>query len=80
MLRCRYVTLIWSLAFTSCPTAGLSPSDYGWRQNGEIIQPILFEDQEMPTRLFLNSNIASITNDTADGENESESHLRSSDE
>ena len=50
--RAHYVTILWSHANLSCPDQDLSPTDYGWSANGNLLQPVWFDGPALPDALF----------------------------
>lgn len=68
--RAHYVTILWNHANLECPDQGLSPTDYGWAANGNLLQPVWFDEPAIPDVLFSdrcnsndNSNDACIDSD-----------------
>uniref|UniRef100_UPI00358E4927 uncharacterized protein isoform X4 n=1 Tax=Myxine glutinosa TaxID=7769 RepID=UPI00358E4927 len=52
--RTQYVTALWTHAGTASPGDGLSPTDYGWSVNDNILKPTWFEGPVIPDSLFAN--------------------------
>lgn len=50
--RSHYVTILWNQANLACPGQGLSPTDYGWSTNGNLLQPVWFDGSALPDALF----------------------------
>lgn len=43
---------MWTLAPTSCPTEGLVATNYGWTEEGGVLQPYWFAGPALPEELF----------------------------
>ena len=70
--RRQYVTALWTHAVTASLGDGLSPTDYGWSVNNNLLKPTWFEAPAIPDSLFTNgSNNA----EDMDVEGDSESDL-----
>jgi hypothetical protein len=54
--RTQYVTALWTHATTAYPEEGLSPTDYGWYVNDNLLMPIWFEGPTVPDSLFANDS------------------------
>ncbi|XP_033097629.1 uncharacterized protein LOC117101706 [Anneissia japonica] len=52
--RTQYITVLWTRAVTSSPSDSLSPTDYGWSVNENLLKPIWFEGPAIPDSLFTN--------------------------
>ena len=69
--RVQYVTVLWTRAITAFPEQGLSPTDYGWHADNNILKPTRFEGPAIPDCLFTNDDVDS------DSEEETIDELRS---
>lgn len=54
--RAHYVTILWNHINFACPDQGLSPTDYGWSANGNLLQPVWFDGPALPDALFTDNN------------------------
>ena len=54
--RVQYVTVLWTRAITAFPEQGLSPADYGWHADNNILKPTWFEGPAIPDCLFTNDD------------------------
>ncbi len=50
--RTQYVAALWTRAATSTPGDGLSPTEYGWCLNDNLLTPIWYEGPAIPDNLF----------------------------
>ena len=57
--RVQYVTVLWTRAITAFPEQGLSPTDYGWHADNNILKPTWFEGPAIPDCLFTNDDVDS---------------------
>ena len=68
-LRAQYVTILWNRASSSCPADGLSPQEYGWCKNNDILQPLWFQGPALPDT-FLRADLEEEDdNDKIEGRN-----------
>ena len=56
VLRTRYVTTLWTYARTASPCSEMSPEDYGWCMNDNILEPVWFKGPAIPDNLFVPKN------------------------
>ena len=54
--RVQYVTVLWTPAITAFPEQGLSPTNYGWHVDNNILKPTWFEGPAIPNSLFTNDD------------------------
>lgn len=66
--RTQYVTSLWLHAGMASPGNSLSPTDFGWTVENNLMTPIWFDGPVIPDRLFTN-----VSNNTEDIVLESES-------
>lgn len=50
--RAKYVAILWTHASSASPGNNLSPADYGWYMNKELLQPKWFDGPAIPVSLF----------------------------
>ena len=62
--RAQYVTILWTNAATASPGDGLSPTEYGWSVNDNLLQPIWFQGPAVPDTLFTNSTTVEVDSDS----------------
>ncbi|KAG1684928.1 hypothetical protein GQR58_009264 [Nymphon striatum] len=63
VLRAQYVAILWKNAATASPGNGLSPIEYGWSVNDNVLQPIWFQGASVPDTLFSNSTAVEVDSD-----------------
>ncbi|KAK4322833.1 hypothetical protein Pmani_006431 [Petrolisthes manimaculis] len=69
--RAQYVSILWNHANFACPDQGLSPTDYGWSANGNLLQPVWFDGPSLPDALFTDrDNNKDDSNDTCSDSDE----------
>lgn len=52
LLRAHFISIIWGNAYSSEPADGLSPLDYGWKDDEGMFVPDWFQGPAMPDELF----------------------------
>ena len=68
-------------AVKACPTLGLSPTDYGWTMQDNLLVPLWFEGPAIPDALFASSSAGDVAIvDKCDNQHEQESESYDSDE
>ena len=55
-----YVARLWMGAVKACPTLGLSPTDYGWTMQNDLLVPLWFEGPAIPDALFASSSAGDV--------------------
>ena len=65
--RAHYVAVKWTNADTASPDQGLSPTDYGWSTDGNLLKPTWFDGPAVPDSLF-----ASKDSENAEGDSDSD--------
>ncbi|KAG1694148.1 hypothetical protein GQR58_006938 [Nymphon striatum] len=63
VLRAQNVAILWKNAATESPGNGLSPTEYGWSVNDNVLQPIWSQGPSVPDTLFSNSTAIEVHND-----------------
>lgn len=68
-------------AVKPCPTLGLSPTDYGWTVQDNLLVPVWFEGPAIPDALFASSSADDVEIvDECNNQDEQESESYDSDE
>ncbi|XP_068212466.1 uncharacterized protein [Palaemon carinicauda] len=62
--RAHFVTVVWSHTDQASPDQGLSPTDYGWSTNGELLQPMWFDGPAVPDTLFTPPDCTALESDS----------------
>ena len=79
--RSMYVARLWMGAEKACPTLGLSPTDYGWTMQDNLLVPLWFEGPAIPDALFASSSAGDVAIvDKCNNQHEQESESYDSDE